>query len=241
MEYCEGQTLADRLERGALPLDQVLQYGIEIADALSRAHRAYIVHRDLKPSNIMITKSGVKLLDFGLAKMHIESSPAESTAQLVSEEGRFLGTIQYMAPEVLAGREADARSDIFALGLVLYEMLTGKPAFPGTSKAGVMAAILEREPQPLGETIPTTLEHVIRKCLSKQPDERWESAYDVAEQLRWIRESKPAPLVALSRIALVVAAILIAGRLIAVVALWNLLRKNHTMGILVLSFPIAQL
>ncbi len=240
MEYCEGQTLADRLERGALPLDQVLQYGIEIADALSRAHRASIVHRDLKPSNIMITKSGVKLLDFGLAKMHIESSPAESTAQLVSEEGRLLGTIQYMAPEVLAGREADARSDIFALGLVLYEMLTGKPAFPGTSKAGVMAAILEREPQPLGETIPTTLEHVIRKCLSKQPDERWESAYDVAEQLRWIRESKPAPLVARSRIALVVAAILIAGALIAVVAMWKLSRKEQSNSVVRLSIPLAQ-
>jgi serine/threonine-protein kinase len=239
MEYCEGQTLADRLGRGALPLDQVLQYGIEIADALSRAHRAGIVHRDLKPSNIMITKSGVKLLDFGLAKMHVESSANESTAQLVSEEGRILGTIQYMAPEVLAGREADARSDIFALGLVLYEMLTGKPAFSGMSKASVMAAILEREPQPLGEAIPSALDHVIRKCLSKQPDERWESAYDVAEQLRWIRESRPAPIVPRSRIAIVVA-IAVAASLISIAAIWKLSGHEEPSAVVRLSIPLAQ-
>jgi len=239
MEYCEGQNLADRLERGALPLDQVMQYGIEVADALSRAHRAGIIHRDLKPSNIMITKSGVKLLDFGLAKMHIESPAADSTAQLVSDEGRILGTIQYMAPEVLTGQDADARSDIFALGLVLYEMLTGKPAFSGTSKASVMAAILEHAAEPLPENVPPPLEHLIEKCLTKQPDDRWQSAHDVAEQLRWIRASGPTPIVARKR-ALIVIASLIAGALVTIVAMWRLSRRDQSSDVVRLSIPVAQ-
>ncbi len=127
MEYCEGKTLAKRIAEGALPTKQALEYGIEIADALDKAHRQGIIHRDLKPSNIMLTKTGVKLLDFGLAKQHKESTPEGSTIARVTEEGYILGTIQYMAPELFHGKEADARSDIFALGLVLYEMVTGKP------------------------------------------------------------------------------------------------------------------
>src|SRR5256714_1429432 len=129
MEHCEGETLAARISAGALPLDQVLRYGIEMADALEKAHRQGIIHRDLKPSNVMLTKSGVKLLDFGLAKQRVESSPVDATAQQLTEEGKILGTIQYMAPEILAGKEADARSDIIALGPALYELTTGKPAF----------------------------------------------------------------------------------------------------------------
>src|SRR5437588_8623404 len=154
MEYCEGKTLAQRIAQGALPIEQVIDYGIQIADALEKAHRAGIIHRDLKPSNIIITKSGVKLLDFGLAKQRTDSSPEESTVQQVTEEGKILGTIQYMAPEVLHGKEADARSDIFALGLVLYDMAMRKPAFTGDSKASLIAAILEHEPQPLNPAMP---------------------------------------------------------------------------------------
>jgi Tol biopolymer transport system component len=242
MEYCEGQTLTDRLERGALPLDQVLQYGIEIADALSRAHRAGIVHRDLKPSNIMITKSGVKLLDFGLAKVHLETSLGESTAQLISEEGKLLGTIPYMAPEVFAGKEADAQSDIFAFGVVLYEMVTGRPAFSGTSKASVMASILEREPQPVREVKPDTppgLEHVINKCLTKNPDERTESAHDVAEELRWIREARSTP-VASSRHMRVALALLVAVVVISSLAFWRFTRKPELGPVVRLSIPLPR-
>src|SRR5437899_3271277 len=191
MEHCEGKTLAQRIASGPLPFEQVLQYGMEIADALDKAHRQGIIHRDLKPSNVMLTKSGVKLLDFGLAKQHFMSTPAESTLQRVSEEGQFVGTIQYMAPEVLQGKEADARSDIFALGLVLYEMVTGNPAFSGASKASLIAAILEHEPQPIAELKPTTplaLDRLIRACVSKDPDERIQTAHDVALELRWISE-----------------------------------------------------
>src|SRR5438132_3093576 len=191
MEHCEGKTLAQRIADGPLPLEQVLQYGIQIADALNKAHRQGIIHRDLKPSNIMLTKSGVKLLDFGLAKQHVESSPAEATVQQVTEEGKILGTIQYMAPELFHGKEADARSDIFALGLVLYEMVTGKTAFSGNSKASLIAAILEHEPQPISAP-PPPIDQVIRACLAKDPDERIQTAHDVVLQLRWIsKQAEP--------------------------------------------------
>ena len=199
-EYCDGITLSRRLARGPLPIEQVLQFGNEIATALSRAHRAGIIHRDLKPSNVMLTKSGVKLLDFGLAKPVLTASADDdstfSLREPISEEGSFLGTLHYMAPELLAGREADARSDIFALGVVLYEMVTGKPAFSSTSAPGIMAAILEHEPQPILELQPRTppaLDYVISKSLSKNPDVRWESAHDIAEQLRWISQSPDTP------------------------------------------------
>ncbi len=189
MEHCEGITLATRISDGPLPIEQVRQYGIEIADALDQAHRHGIIHRDLKPLNIMLTKSGVKVLDFGLAKQQVAaSSPEEATIQQVTEEGKILGTIQYMAPEVLHGEEADARSDIFALGLVLYEMVTGKPAFTGTSRASLIAAILEREPKPIAELQPASppaLDRLIHACLAKDPDQRIQSAHDVKLQLEW--------------------------------------------------------
>ena len=233
-EFCEGQTLAERIDRGALPIDEVLRHGFEIGDALSRAHRAGIIHRDLKPSNVMLTKSGVKLLDFGLAMqrpgadMAGESRETTPLHQPVSEQGGLTGTLQYLAPEVITGKPASARSDIFALGIVLYEMLTGRHAFSGESKAKVIAAILEREPQAIRELRPRTpaaLEHVIAKCLSKDPDQRWESAHDVAEQLRWIAEgdetAAPRPKWARAAIVAAIVATAITG-----FAIWRMSRNG---------------
>ncbi len=197
MEHIEGDTLADRLKKGALPLDQALQYGIEIADALDKAHRQGVVHRDLKPGNIMLTKSGAKLLDFGLAKMSVAETDAAglsalpTEAQPLTKEGSILGTFQYMAPEQLEGKEADARTDIFAFGSVLYEMVTGRRAFEGKSQASLIAAILEHEPpamSTLQTMTPPLLDHVVRTCLAKDPDERWQSAGDVERELNWIAE-----------------------------------------------------
>ncbi len=209
MEYLEGETLEKRLERGSLPLDQMLRIGAEVADALDKAHRSGIIHRDLKPGNIMLTKSGAKLLDFGLAKLHAEPAPmatalTEMTAETkkVTAEGTILGTFQYMAPEQLEGNEADARTDIFALGSVLYEMLTAQPAFSGRTKASLIAAILSAEPAPLNQLqplAPPSLERAVKRCLAKDPDARWQSAADLRDELRWIGESGsqagvPAPL-----------------------------------------------
>ncbi len=194
MEHLAGETLAERLKKGPLPLVQALDLGAQIADALDVAHRQGIVHRDLKPGNVVLTGTGAKLLDFGLAKLQrdplaVESS-AESPASL-TENGAILGTVPYMAPEQLEGKPADARTDIWALGLVLYEMVTGKRPFEGPSQASLIAAILEREPAPLAVLQPLTpplLEHTIKLCLAKSPDARWSSAHDLADQLRWIRE-----------------------------------------------------
>ncbi len=201
MEYLEGQTLADRLCKGPLPVEQVLRYGIEICDGLEKAHRSGVVHRDLKPGNIMLTKTGAKLMDFGLAKASIANAAAASglTANLSSPpashpltaQGTVVGTFQYMSPEQIEGREADARSDIFALGAVLYEMVTGKRAFEGKTAATAMAAVLEREPAPICSMQPMTppaLERLIRTCLAKDPDERWQTAHDVKLQLKQIAE-----------------------------------------------------
>src|SRR5688500_12528840 len=197
MEFLEGESLAERLAKGPLPIDQVIRYGTEIADALEKAHRAGIVHRDLKPGNVVITKSGAKLLDFGLAKFsHTGSDPQAATAAMsakpLTEEGTVLGTFQYMAPEQIEGREADARTDIFALGALLYEMATGKRAFEAKTRASLIASILDREPPPISAVQPLTppaLERVMRMCLHKDPDERWQSAHDVAAELKWIGES----------------------------------------------------
>src|SRR5499425_1601653 len=156
MEYLEGETLSERLARGALPLEQTLRYGIEIADALDKAHRQGIVHRDLKPGNVRLTKSGVKLLDFGLAKAM--APPAEKasltslpTQQGLTQEGTILGTFQYMAPEQLEGKEADGRTDIFALGATLYEMATGRKAFTGSTQASLISSILRDDPPPISQ------------------------------------------------------------------------------------------
>jgi TolB-like protein/Flp pilus assembly protein TadD/predicted Ser/Thr protein kinase len=192
MEYLEGETLADRIARGPLPLTEVLKFGVQIAEALDRAHRAGIVHRDLKPGNVMLTKSGAKLLDFGLATTNPSvASDDGMTLNKLTKEGTILGTLPYMAPEQLDGLETDARSDIFALGAVLYEMLTGKRAFEGTTRSSLIAAIISTEPKPVSAIKPLTppaFEHVIAKCLAKTPDDRWQSAHDIAEELRWIGE-----------------------------------------------------
>ena len=197
MECVEGETLARRLEKGPLHLDQVLKLGAQIADALDKAHRAGIVHRDLQPGNIMLTAAGAKLLDFGLAK---PAAPPASAATLtavslkspVTEQGTIVGTFQYMSPEQVEGKDVDGRSDIFSLGAVVYEMVTGKRAFAGKSQLSVATAILEREPEPISTvkpTAPAALDHVIRKCLAKSADERWQSASDLASELEWIGES----------------------------------------------------
>lgn len=208
MEYLEGESLAERLKRGPLPLDQLIKLGIEIAGALDRAHRAGIVHRDLKPGNIMLTKSGAKLLDFGLAKPKTAeitgsapllsaaitmSSPVPGVSPLTTA-GTVLGTIQYMSPEQLEGKEADPRSDIFAFGAVLYEAATGKLAFEGKSQLSVATAILEKDPEPLSALqpgLPAELNHVIKTCLAKNPEDRFQSAHDIAIELRWMAAKPP--------------------------------------------------
>jgi len=200
MEYLEGETLSARLGRGVLPTEQVLRYGTEIADALDKAHRQGIVHRDLKPGNVMLTKSGVKLLDFGLAKPVASiaskgTSTALPTQADLTREGTILGTFQYMAPEQLEGKEADTRTDIFSLGAVLYEMATGKKAFSGTTQASLISSILRDEPPPISQVAPMTppaLDRVVRTCLSKDPEERWQSAGDVGKELKWIAEGSAA-------------------------------------------------
>jgi Tol biopolymer transport system component len=201
MEYLEGETLADRLRRGPLPVGQVLKYSMEICDGLEKAHRCGVVHRDLKPGNVMLTKTGAKLMDFGLAKAFVVSADASSglTATIatpagshpLTAQGMVVGTFQYMAPEQVEGKEADARSDIFALGAVLYEMTTGKRAFEGKTAASAMAAVLEREPGPISSLQPTTppaLDRLVKTCLDKDPDERWQTAHDVKLQLRQISD-----------------------------------------------------
>ncbi len=200
MEYLEGETLSDRLLKGALPFEQVLRYGIEIADALDKAHRQGIAHRDLKPGNVMMTKSGVKLLDFGLAKAVAPSGrgsgaaltalPTQAGSNL-TQEGTILGTFQYMAPEQLEGKEADARTDIFAFGAVLYEMATGQKAFSGKSQASLISSIMGSEPAPVSAIAPMTppaFDRVVRTCLAKDTDDRWQTAHDVMLELRWVSE-----------------------------------------------------
>jgi serine/threonine protein kinase/Tol biopolymer transport system component len=198
MEYVEGETLAHRLLKGPVPLDLILQYAIEIADALDKAHRKGVTHRDLKPGNIMLTKTGTKLLDFGLAKLKQEVAPANmQLSQLptandpLTAQGTIVGTLQYMAPEQLEGKEVDARTDIFAFSTVVYEMATGKRAFEGKSQASLIAAILEREPPAMSSLQPMTppaLDRVVKKCLAKEPEKRWQAASDVCDELKWIVE-----------------------------------------------------
>jgi Tol biopolymer transport system component len=210
MEYVEGENLAARLERGPIPTDELLRISIQIADALDKAHRQGLIHRDLKPGNVMVTKQGAKLLDFGLARAtgitasisSLTASPTMSSP--LTAEGAIVGTFQYIAPEVLEGAEADARSDIFAFGAVLFEMATGKRAFEGKSRASVIAAILEREPPPISSfqpLIPPALERLVNQCMAKDPEARRQSMHDVLLELQWIRDGGsragiPAPVAA---------------------------------------------
>jgi eukaryotic-like serine/threonine-protein kinase len=200
MEYLQGETLADRIAKGPLPFGEVVRIGAAIAAALEAAHRQGIVHRDLKPGNVMLTKSGVKLLDFGLAKLSI-SSPSSGGIALgndatqqkpLTEQGAILGTFQYMAPEQLEGAPADARTDIFAAGAILYEMATGRRAFQGATKASLIAAIIQVDPPPMNEIQPLTpraLERVVRACLEKDPADRFQTAHDLGLELKWTAES----------------------------------------------------
>jgi eukaryotic-like serine/threonine-protein kinase len=215
LEFLEGDSLADRLRKGPLPIEQALEIGIQIGDALSKAHKKGIIHRDLKSGNIMLTKSGAKLMDFGLAKPAImdiganagssaspmtPSTPTLSVPALTSapaaltQQGTIVGTFLYMAPELLQGHEADVRSDIFGFGCVLYEMVAGRRPFEGKSQLSVLAAILEKEPEPLARLQPMTnpaLEHAVLRCLAKDPEQRWQCASDVASELKWVKEAGP--------------------------------------------------
>src|SRR5258707_2311178 len=196
MECMEGETLEKRLEKGPLVLEQLLKYGAQIADALDKAHRGGVVHRDLKPGNIMLTPTGAKLLDFGLPKpvvtlasmARITAAPPSSPA---TEQGSIVGTFQYMSPEQVEGKELDGRSDIFSLGAVLYEMLTGQRAFEGKSQLSVASAILEKEPAPISTIKPLTpsaLDRAIRRCPAKDPEDRWQTTRDLLLELKWIAE-----------------------------------------------------
>lgn len=209
MEYLEGVTIAERVKKGPIPITEALEIAAEIADALDKAHRQGLIHRDLKPANVILTKEGAKLLDFGLAKVSVSGGVVEGISGLTQTSpltgtGTIVGTIQYMAPEQLEGSEADARSDIFAFGGVLYQMITGKRPFDGKSQANMIAAIIERTPAPLTSIVPLTppgLDRLTRKCLEKNPDKRWQSANDLADELRWLLHSGsqaglPAPVAA---------------------------------------------
>src|SRR5260221_350437 len=208
MELIEGESLESRLTKGPLPLDQVLRLGTEMADALSKAHRHGIVHRDLKPANVMLTKQGSKLLDFGLAR--VDAPKTQSSVSFLptqqhslTQAGTVLGTFQYMSPEQLEGGEADARTDIFAFGALLYEAMTGRKAFEGKSQASLISSIMTGMPPSITSLQPMTppaLERVIKTCLNKDPDERWQTAQDLAAELKWIAEGgsqigAPAPVV----------------------------------------------
>jgi serine/threonine protein kinase len=198
LELIEGESLSKRLAKGPLPTPLLLSCAIQIASALDAAHRRSTVHRDLKPANVMLTKSGAKLLDFGLARLVEDEEDAESVSaappreETFTEAGTILGTFRYMAPEQLEGQKADARTDIFALGALLYEMATGRKAFEGTTRASLVAAILSTQPPPISAVRPTSppaLDHVVRRCLEKDPDDRWQSARDVRSEVQWIAES----------------------------------------------------
>src|SRR4051794_8278290 len=208
MEYLEGETLAERLKRGALPLAQLVKIAIELAEALEKAHHAGLIHRDIKPGNIMLTKSGAKLLDFGLAKPSAVAASAvasgsgsapllsgaltqSSPAAALTSVGTVVGTVQYMSPEQIGGQEADVRSDIFCFGAVLYEAAAGKRAFQGKTPSAVVGAILANDPPPassLQPSVPAAFDRVVATCLAKDPTDRFESAHDLKLQLEWVRD-----------------------------------------------------
>jgi Tol biopolymer transport system component len=261
MQFLDGETLAARLERGPLPVAQALDYASQMAAALDRAHRAGIVHRDLKPGNVMLARAGsgssatIKLLDFGLATAAAVAGPAAAMtmSRPLTGQGTIVGTLQYMSPEQLEGRQVDARTDIFALGSILYEMLTGHRAFEAASQAGVMAAILEKEPPPLSSAQPLTppgLDRVVQRCLAKDPDARWQSASDLAAALSWLRTDSgavalpAAPPAARRRwiVATAVAAALVSIALLAVSGVLNRPTPTlHPMHLAIAAppFPVA--
>src|SRR5271170_4672072 len=233
MEYVEGAVL-----KGPLPIDQALKYAAEICDALDAAHKKNITHRDLKPANILVTKAGVKLLDFGLAKVGTPLNAGEGTMTMaLTGKGEILGTFQYMSPEQINGRDAGPESDIFSFGLVLYEMLTGKRAFDGSTPASMIAAILERPAPSVADVAPPALDRVLKRCLEKDPENRWQSARDLKAELEWIGSAaeagKSAP--ARSRLGWIAAAVL--GLILIVVGalLWRATRPLEEPRVLKMS------
>ncbi|MBV9744151.1 MAG: serine/threonine protein kinase [Acidobacteriia bacterium] len=202
MEFVEGETLSKIIERGPMPLDKALQYAVQIVDALAAAHAKGIIHRDLKPGNIILTRNGIKVLDFGLAKLNLAkaasgsgSSDVATLTEPITAEGRIVGTLYYMAPEQVEAKEADERSDIFSFGAVFYEMITGRRAFEGDSQASVLASILKDQPPPITERqpgVPRAVARVVKKCLEKKPDDRWQSARDLKPTLELIDLEAPA-------------------------------------------------
>jgi serine/threonine protein kinase len=243
MEYLEGESLEARLRKGPLPIEEALQIAIQIASALDAAHRRGMVHRDLKPGNVMLTRSGAKLLDFGLAKMNepvglSDTDVTQLTApRPITTEGTIVGTLQYMSPEQLEGKEADARSDIFSFGAMLYESITGRKGFAGSSQATLIVAVMSVNPPPVSTLQPMAspaLDRVVRRCLAKSPDDRWQCAGDLLSDLEWIAETGseagvPAPVAAKRRsrermwqlVAGVAAALLIAAAVWIAVHLRN--------------------
>jgi eukaryotic-like serine/threonine-protein kinase len=256
MEYLEGETLADRLRKGPLRPDELFKYGIEICEGLEQAHRTGVVHRDLKPGNVMLTKAGAKLMDFGLAKAVAPALPPASSLTMtvsapaashpLTAQGTLVGTFQYMSPEQVEGKEADGRSDIFALGAVLYEMATGKRAFEGKTTASVIAAVLERNPPPISSVqpmTPPTLDRIVNTCMAKDPDERFQNVHDVKLQLKWIAEGGsqagiPTPVAARRKNREKLAWSLMCGFavLAAVIALWTYLHPRPASAGPVLAF-----
>ena len=269
MEHLEGETLAERLRHGGLPVDEALEIASQIADALDKAHRQGIVHRDLKPGNIFLVRAAgasgaphVKLLDFGLAKSGVSAvagsfetrlatSPLPAASAPLTAQGTILGTFQYMAPEQIEGQDADTRADIWAFGCVLYEMLTGRRAFEGKTQASLIASILERQPTPMAELQPMTppaLGRVVRTCLEKNPDNRFHTAHDLWLHLQWIEEGGsaaglPAPVIAgrKRRTRVLVAAAAFATALVVVPATWWLKPAPTPRGVLTrFSIPFGE-
>jgi serine/threonine protein kinase len=197
MECLEGETVQTRLKHSPMALQEVMQYGIQIANALDHAHRSGIVHRDLKPSNIMLTKDGAKLLDFGIAKtQNVPATNDQTVTGTLTSEGEILGTLPYMAPEQIEGKQADSRTDIFAFGSVLFEMLTRRKVFVGSSQAKLAAAILNARPEPICDIdplIPPAVDRVVSTCLAKNPEDRWQSARDIALELKFVTEPQSSP------------------------------------------------